>query len=496
MKTEFTTNTLQRLWLTANDIAYENIAHVAYTCVINMEPTCTVSLVAGGLLEDYNQHSEDTPMFPTAGEECALYMQIDDTIYLLFGGTISNTSYDAAITPNGITSHYSIQINSTSSGLDSIPPTAVRYITNATGGENKVQHSFIKAQDGMVATRNYNQSAQHTISNMGKMILDILDNIQRGISDSTDKLFSEYIVCDNIKLQAKLTGDSLHNYIYGRATQALLGGMNYASILNMLCRELYLTLIPTLDDDGRLVMRITHLNPWSKECIKLGLSDCCAVRVTGTSRYNNQVDGIVIPNRGNAETTDINFYTYYGLAQDGTGQVMQITKEDLHRSANTKTYRFVQRFFPTWLHDIDDTDRRLTTRLCKEHFAQECWINHHLSVQVPLMTFLQLRDYLGRVLEVPIPDNTTTDFNKSFNTTKLFGCLHSYTFSFTVYNNELSPKTDITLSHVRTEDQQNALAFNENDLLYNTTRSSIPFLDYPAKDVILFDPTDESYSEL
>lgn len=451
-----------------------NVVAVNLSLTVGGLPNCIVSLSTGGLLNSKlpNSTALDGPSFPQLDEACNLFIKINNTPYLLMSGFLAGEQSSLSTIQNNISSRRSYRIASVVEKIDSVPPMAVRYLSNAVGANQLAQHNFILVSSAVDIAKSKAKKIANDVKNLGKTIIECMSELQSSISQKMVDEFSKYIKYNKIQLQLKNPPTDLLTYIVTHLSEAIMKGASYFSALLSLCADLHLSLIPKYKS-GELAMYITHVNPWSAPKITLTPTQYSSMEVINMSRKSSNVDGIIISNSGDTTSTATHLYTFYGQYKGKDGAVHKITKDTLTETPQTTAFKFSLRSIPGWLLNFDKTkdtatnDTDLIERLCKEFFAQEALTGQQVIVTLPIIKFLELQNTLGSTYAITTLDKTAINLSTAGATDKLFAFLRGIQLNIMFTATQINANASMTFSHVRTPEIQNALSLKDSELLYS-----------------------------
>ena len=461
--------------MTASGIFY-NITYIQISIGINGFPQCVVSLSTGGALHIDEATNIKAPTFPLLDEDCDLCYKLDGDTHVLFSGYIAGEQSSIQSTTDVIHSTRTYRIACVSEKIDAVPPMAVRYLSNAVAASQQVLHNFIMVTNNAKTGAAKALNSQSGNNDVGGLILRSLSDIQGGVTHGQSSPFSEYIATDKIQLNIKsLATTMLLKYVVDGLTSLIIGGNSYYSALLRLCQDLHLSLVPKVQEKGTM-MCISHCNPWAKpDKIFITPSEYTAIGLSNMSRQSTTIDGIVVPNNGDTTAPTTNFYTFYGQYKSKDGQIHTVTKDTLAQLSKTTSLKFAQRPLPSWLKGVATDRKDAIERICKEYFAQEALTQQQLTLTIPTFGFTtptleEVFEYVGKTLEIWCPAKDNVDLYNIEKHDKYYAFCQNVTFTMSLLPKYIDTRINLSLSHVRSPELQEALGFNNDaDLLYSVS---------------------------
>lgn len=466
---------LQELYLSTASGTFFNITYLSISLGINTVPTCMVSLSTGGMLK-IGESSIDTPTFPLLDEDCDIFYTVNDETYLLFSGFIAGEQSSIQSTTDIISSTRTFRIASHTEKIDAIPPMAVRYLSNAVTGSQQAQHNFVVVTDSATTGAKKALGKDKDYSNMGKLIIDSVTEIQGAISMGSANPLSEHLATDKIALKVNPPPVDLQHYIVNNITNLILSGHSYFSAIMSLCRNLHLSLVPRLTSKGTL-MCITHCNPWCTPSAEQWLipADYTTINITNMSRKSTNIDGIIIPNYGDSSSPATDLYTFYGQYKGSKGQIHTVSKNTLVELSNTTSLKFAERSLPGWLIGAASSRKDAIERLCKEYFAQEALTSQQMSIVLPTFSpsFANLQnifEFVGKPVEIwcPVKENIDLDAITGAHD-KYYAFCQGLTLQLSLLPKYVNTSISMQFSHVRGGALQDSLKLSDSELLYSVS---------------------------
>ena len=137
---------------------------------------------------------------------------------------------------------------------------------------------------------------------------------------------------------------------------------------------------------------------------------------------------------------------------------------------NTKPSDGSEPMTPTITSDVEEEEdwaKRWAEIIAQMTFAQLNRANQVLSVTIPFSKWLEIREELGQVIAAQVPGKFGSDGMvnvKPENNNYLFGLFQSWRLSITLGWDKLSIVTSISMTSVRSKEDNDVLGIEENIL--------------------------------
>lgn len=451
--------------LQALQLKIENQIYPIFTLdlalTVNNMPVCNVSLSAAS--------GADIKI----DQECEVSLVHSKGTDILFNGYIMADSVNVATYPTHIENYRTYAIAISTSMIDAIPPTAWVYLTNATGGENLVVMGITKVGKSAYGLTNKTTSADNNISKLILGALDKLsDDIKNNNSGTSSNDISKHFAPSELLLNTTSIPETVVQHIDKRVRSLILGGAPYMQVIQTLCSDFYLSLLPVVDNK-QYKMQIAHIDAWGKSERDIKLSEYTSAYTSQSSIKNRNIDGVLMPiyDTSGKAVTDTGLFTFYGQkVKNGNmiHEIVDIKSAGKFFGQDTGSLRYKQIQLPSWLvGNAPDTLRNNAKRVVKEYFATYAYANYQLSMNIPYFVYRDLKQYLGKVVSVETLGGAADFDNIGKSARKKFkGVIHSLNLGMRFVASKLDVSCYMTLSHVRPEDVDKQFKFTDSDRLY------------------------------
>lgn len=452
-----------------------DIFSLSLSMTVGQFPQCTVLL------------SEASLSLPSINQQCSVILELDGSSYTLFDGYIITDTQTVSTSPDHVAGYRQYQIAINTEGVDSIPPTAWTYLTNAVNVEQGVTQGYVLVGNSIQNGTQNAKASQAGNNNIAQIILKTMDELQGATTGNrTQASISSMFTYSNTVLNMAGTHD-LAQYIADKATTLLKGGYSYIQAIESLCSEFYLVTYPRLSKNGYR-MHISYKPGWGKKpADMISLSEYTGILTTSLSTKNKRIDGIIMPywDTTGANPTHIGQYAFYGQAKSNSGLTMRIfnlTSLKNFFGANTSGLKYKQIPTPAWLATgLSTTALQQAVRgVVKAHFATYAFAQRTINLDIPLVKFLSLRSSLGSLVEVEAFKNNvegldtqstkskghTLSTGKDKNTKTYIGQLSTVSMTLNFVQSKLIINCTASVSHVRMSSVDKWMNFTTDDLLY------------------------------
>ena len=450
------------------------------TLSVGQFPVCNVSI------------SEASPSFPKMNDYCHVILEIDNKSYTLLNGYISADAQSVNTTPESITGYRQYTISIITEGVDSIPPTAWTYLTNAVNTEYGAVQGYTlvgKSIDQGKTNATQRLALNKNIADMIVKTMDELQSAKKG-AKSTNGI-SKYFSWDKTLLNMPGSHD-LIMYISQKATDLIKGGASYIQAIQTLCNEFFLVLIPKKVSNSLMYkMHIAYKPAWGKKIAKnIKLAEYTGITLANSSLKNRTIDGVIMPcwDTTGGEITHLGQYIFYGRKRVASNLDFVITShKDLSRylGATTSGLRYKQIPLPSWLGNglASSSLQRAVKGIVKSYFSLYSYATRKINLEIPLIKFFSMRDYLGEIVSVeafsnnlegldtggktnPLLTGSSRSSKNKSKTQKYIGQLMSIALNINFIQSKLVTNCSVSISHVRSEYTEKVLKFTASDLLY------------------------------
>lgn len=479
------------LYATVNDTDY-GILYLTMTESIDAVTECTIAISAGIGDVEVDLIPMDAP--------CSVYIETREDTNLLFSGFIASENHELSSNAVGVKGYKTYRVALNVEMIDAIAPVSVRLLTGAHGIEHALQDSYLTVNDSSAYAETtslietLNNQAQNDV---GNSLLRCIDNLYHAIKvRATDKEAAEhirkYVVSDVIKINAE-TNPPIHTKIAKMLSEEIKGGNAYMQALGNIQQEMYLSTVPYYDKEKGHVLKITHINNWAKPTAEdvVDLHMYHSMYGFDSSTKSQQVDGICIPLWMDAnEAPNTASWTFYGrLKDEKKAKIINITPQNVEQVSVRNRLKMKQMMFPSWLTDglaftlkvgaeqaaLADPQKKASdcsARLCKEFFANYAFASRTLSINVPFHYHEYFEKRIGKVVEVKLLKKHITDSTQVSDEDKesVLGVVSSVSLTMELRNSKLAADVIVSLTHIRTPEEQESYEFNDSELLYKVTK--------------------------
>jgi hypothetical protein len=457
---------IKRLKLTfggnAGNASSTDIMNMSLALALNLLPQCSVSV------------SSASPSVPKINDYCKIILSTDKGDHLLFNGYIAEISQSTATHTTHVQSYYTYRVAIFTESLDSTPPAAWTYLTNAVDTENSIIHGYTVVGNNITNGVRKAQQSQALSTDIPGMILKTIDKLQDEISSGgAGTPVSRYFTWDPLALNMKGSHEVLR-YITTRAAALIKNGQSYMQAISALCNEFFLTIIPKKVGSW-YKMHITRAPAWGTVSKYISLAGYSALLTRQESVRNRQIDGIVMPywDTTGQKQTNMGQYIFYGRKANSSGLSFEIFD---HKSmskyfgSTTGYLKYKQIPLPTWLSKglaVSDLQAAIR-RILKEYFASYMYANRGVQVTLPYPVYKWVSTHLGEIIGIAVPGNMAKGLDDINSTSKdyIIGQLSSVTIDMNFVQDRFIINCGASLTHARPISTDKVLNFKAKDLLY------------------------------
>jgi hypothetical protein len=448
------------------------------TMSVGQFPTCTVTI------------SEASDAFPSVNNYCHVKLTIDDEDYTLFNGYIMAEAQTVSTSVSHVAGYRQYSIAILTEGVDSIPPTAWTYLTNAVNAEHGAVQGYTLVGNNIAGGNTKAKQRLAGNPNIAEVILKTMDALQSAtVGSSGGSAISRLFTYDNTPLNMSGIND-IPVYVADKATNLIKGGASYIQAIQTLCDEFFLTLIP-YQEGSWYKMHIAYKPAWGPSISKkITLSDYIGILMSNSSIKNRKIDGVIMPywDTTGGNITHLGQYAFYGRIRMESGLDFVITShKDLanYLGNTTSGLRYKQIPTPAWLGKGLSTSslQRAVRGLVKSYFSLYSYAQRKITLDIPIINFFSYRDKLGDLVSVEAFSNSLEGLDKGVNNNPLLknmssflsgnpktktyiGQLMSISLNINFVQSKLMANCSVSISHVRSERTNKILNFTPSELMY------------------------------
>ena len=435
--------------------------------------TANLNLAVGQFSSCTVQISEASPVFPNIDTMCALIIKLDGKLHYLFNGYIISDVQSVSTATTHIEGYRQYTIAILTESLDSTPPVAWTYLSNAVNTENGAVQGYVLVGNNIETNKSSALAKTALNTNIAEIIVDTVNQLQGTIRSSS---ISSLFTYDSTVLNMQGTHE-LSYYITEKATNLLKGGATYIQTIETLCNEFLLTLIPKLPSTGGYFkMHITYKPAWGRKPVTtIKLSDYLSILSTNVSIKNRQIDGIIMPywdTRGSS-VTNLGLYAFYGRQRLNSGYDFVITDHkslEKYFGQTTSSLRYKQISLPSWLGKglAVSSLQKAVKGYVKSYFSLYSYAQRKMSIDLPLVKFLDLTKYLGDLVSLQAFTEKVEGLDSGSTKTSNYyiGQLAGLSLHLNFIQSKLVVSCSANISHVRPERTDRILNFTASDLMY------------------------------
>lgn len=478
--------------------------------------SCNVNIVHGDVFNVSSKSVLDTAAAAdysdnafAAGQSCTVELVLSDGgVKTLFKGVLMGVSKGQAVSDKAVQSTLSLTIVMSAAKINAVPVANLSLVTNVNGA---------KIMKTGFATMNNRTLSQHTSAefdkslnvNVAEYIVQIIDGV----------CFADKAKTNNIKLIAggsaglggvvdtgtcpRMTSVpsgsiSIANKISYDVISMLSRGMAYYDVLIAMLSTFYLTVVPDIVNDR---LKVLPAIAWRKKISKT-LSTFTALSSSFFSTGKNAIDAVIVGYSQAAKTDKLDNPSpegavVFGECSDG-GKPRAITSpSELYELDAVSPRKYITVMLPEWLVSFatpvsDKSPRAIKSTpnqqdpVCTDYNQEDAGYNDNMvrwasmiarttfakynragataHVVVPLDTWLDCAvDNLGHVVSVQCTDNSISKVTNK----EVVGMVQQISMSIRIAPTQLQIQCAITLSHVRTPEENDILGID--DCIYADT---------------------------
>lgn len=483
---------IKSLTFNCSDGSYP-ISSLQMEAVVGNLPTCKVTVMHGkGLLGG----SSKTAPTASIGDEASISFSSSGGSYTLMQGRIGAKNSSIGVGPASVAAHVTFGLMAEAAFLGGIPLGEMYFVSQQTGPVDiALQSAATMARSELYQA--VDESAEYNLAKAVAAMIDRLgaDGKSAGIGASLSATLNTK-PCPAMTIQSPKT----HN-LTEQLQKEIVNVISQNPVLVTYCsiiRQFFLEIVPDFGNgsNGKL-MKVMPKFPWIKQPkATLGLSDIVASSAALAGKGRNEIDGVAVRYTRtepsvNQKCVDLSSCAVFAQSvKGGSPHIIKDYKElrrvgGCSRLLTVPIPYFVAYGMQDVLTNVDATTQEEGTKPVEvrnvdsingwakkwaEIMAQSTYaaVNNSgnaLSIQVPFMKFLPLRQYLGYVIAVKAPWSAGANgMLENSKTERLYGLFNSWQLSINIGPDRIELAAGIGLTCVRDEKTNNALGLNESGL--------------------------------
>ena len=503
------------------DLKYPIVSLTLSASVGNL-PDCTVVIMQGiDVLTGNSAPAAQAPL----GAEAKVVINISSgngagKDRVLMGGKLGAASTGLTVMPSSIQAQYTYTIQTGAAFTDSIALGNMYFVSQADGNVDTAVKSAFNMSEGMLWSRLADDGetlpkAEMNLAEATAKMMDFIGSDGRSVAPAV-KLMDviDTSTCPSMSVAFPDT-HPLSRILETQILQLINSNLFYTTFLSII-RNFYLEVVPnfhaedgTFDYDPGAKMKVIPLMAWLKTpVLELKPADIIASNYSVQGKGRNEVDGVAVKytraatglDPGGSEDLQSTAVFAEGVGEP-SGPRLITDYEELRNGAelparrlitmplpffvaygmrnvlksattarNTKPSDGSEPMTPTVTSDVEEEEdwaKRWAEIIAQMTFAQLNRANQVLSVTIPFSKWLEIREELGQVIAAQVPGKFGSDGMvnvKPENNNYLFGLFQSWRLSITLGWDKLSIVTSISMSSVRSKEDNDVLGIEENIL--------------------------------
>lgn len=478
--------------------------------MVGSTPTCNIRFASGTRVYTskqsvFNGNQKNAVNTLSPGTACRVCVTINGSNYVIFKGRVSGTAVAYNTTGTTVNSIYSVVLAFEAEHLDSIPIASTSLLSRAGGNKSIVSSSF--STMGASSLLVHVKSGKKPTVNVAAYIRDVMDGVcytdaakknhignVAGGSVGVSKVI-DVSTCPAMRLTEAGEQIKFCDIVAEYIISMLERGNNYWSTFVATCAEFFLTVVPDISTG---LMKVMPALAWNKKIdVAINADNITSSQCVMHSKGRNEVDAVVVsynPVTQTSQGTSVDPIgtIVYGEGIKGNKPCAITDPNDLVEKPGNPPRKYITRMAPAWVMRFGEPLIGRTTRvrtkkpqdrvcssakvtsansgwnsfalkwcsiIARTTFAQLNRAQAKATLGIRLLPWLSLAKMLGKIAIFEDP----ADFLAPDQPTPIYvGYIAAATLSIQVAPAGIQIRPDITLSHVRTKEENDILGIEES----------------------------------